>query len=632
MGKYEKLAREIVKNVGGKQNISGLSHCVTRLRFVLKDEKIANDDVLKNMDGVVTVMKSGGQYQVVIGNHVPMVYADVCEIAGINGGNELGEPEKKMSFTDKVIDLISGCFQSVLAVMCAAGMVKGFNALFVFLKLYPNTSGTYLVFNAIGDSIFYFLPILIGYASAKTFKLNPMLGMLIGCILCYPTVQASAIGGDAIGTFFGIEYKTTFLGMPLIANNYTTTVIPVIFVNAVASKVQKICNKFVPEVIKTFFVPFLTLIVSLSLAFLIIGPVTSVLTNVLTSGFMMVNDFSPLLMGALVGFLWQVLVIFGLHWALVPLFLMCLTTMGYNPIQGSYGVGFAQTGVVAAMYFKLKDEKIKKICPAAVISGLCGVTEPSIYGISLPKKLPFVFSMVGGAIGGAIMGGLGAKGYTSGGMGIFGVVNYINPENSDPAGMYIAILTIVVSLAAGFILTYLFWNDKEPVNDETKSSESRKVAEGEMLKKEDICSPVKGKVKLLEAIADDAFAQGALGKGCAIEPSEGKVYAPFDGEVTSLFPTKHAIGLLSESGCEMLIHIGLDTVQLQGKFFEKHVEQGDKIKKGQLLISFDKEQIEKEGYCLDTPVIITNTDDYLDIVEIGEGEVAQGDLILKALR
>lgn len=627
MGKYEVLAQKIVENVGGKNNIVSLAHCITRLRFVLKDESKAKDDVLKNMDGVVTVMKSGGQYQVVIGNHVPMVYADVCEVAGISTEAANEKQEKKMSFVDRVIDLISGCFQSVLAVMCAAGIVKGLNAFFVFLGLYENTSGTYVMLNAIGDSIFYFFPVLIGYASAKKFKMSPMLGMLIGCILCYPTVQSSAFSGDVIGTMFGLEYKTTFAGIPWITNTYTTTIIPVILVNVLASQIQKLLNRVIPDVIKNFFVPFITLLVSLPVGFLVIGPITSILTNLLTSVFMSINAASPILMGAIVGFLWQVLVIFGLHWALVPLFLLCLTTYGYNPIQGSFAVGFAQTGVVAAMYFRLNDEKIKKMCPAAVVSGLFGVTEPSIYGISLPKKTPFLFSMVAGGIGGAVMG-LGCKGYTSGGMGIFGVVNYINPENSDPTGMYLAIAAIVVSLVSGFLLTYLFWRDQAPqasAEEETTGEQSKE----KLLKKELIYAPVAGKVKRLSQVKDEAFAQEILGKGCAIEPKEGKVYAPFDGTITSLFPTKHAIGILSDGGCEILIHIGMDTVRLEGKYFEAHVEQGTRVKKGQLLISFDKKEIEKEGYCLDTPVIITNTDDYLDVVDLQKTDVTNADVIIE---
>lgn len=617
MEKYQKLAKEIIKNVGGKENIVDLAHCITRLRFVLKDESLASDEVLKAMDGVVTVMKSGGQYQVVIGNHVPMVYEEVCAQIGFSPDAAKGQ-EKKTKFVDRVIDLISGCFQSVLAVMCAAGIVKGLNAFFVFLKLYDNTSGTYIMLNAIGDSIFYFFPVLIGYASAKKFKLNPMLGMLIGCILCYPSVQSGAFTSDAIGTLFGVEYQTTFMNIPWITNTYTTTIIPVILINLFASQLQKLLNKIIPDLLKNFLVPLLLLMIALPLGFLIIGPITSVLTNVLTDVFMAINNASPILMGAIVGFLWQVLVIFGLHWALVPLFLLCLTTFGYNPIQGSFAVGFAQTGAVAAMYFKLKDEKIKKICPAAVISGIFGVTEPSIYGITLPKKKPFFFSMVGGLVGGAIMG-LGCKGYTSGGMGIFGIVNYINPQNSDPSGMYLAIVAIIAAFAVGFLLTYFFWRDQTPSKNH------------ETLAELTVVSPIKGVVKDISKIDDAAFSQELLGVGCAIEPLEGNVYAPFDGKVVSLFPTMHAIGLESDEGIELLIHIGLNTVRLEGKYFTKHVEQGDTVKKGQLLISFDKEQIEKAGYVLDTPIVVTNSSAF-EKVSKSDAKAADNETVLLSIK
>lgn len=629
MGKYTELAREIVKNVGGKENINSLTHCITRLRFQLKDESIANDDLLKKMDGVVTVMKSGGQYQVVIGNHVPKVYEEVCDIAKISPEASGGDAPKGLF--NKLIDIVSGCFQPFLGVLCAAGMVKGVNALLLFLGAYTDTSGTYMIINSIGDCVFTYMPLFIGYTSAKKFKLNPMVGLAIGAALCYPAIQLNALkaleplGTLFQGTFIESVYYIKFLGIPFIANNYTSSVVPAIMIVAFAAQMQKVGKKFIPEMLQSFFVPFFVMLVSLPIGFLVIGPIITILTNILMAGFTNLYAFSPVLMGVIVGFFWQVLVIFGLHWSLIPMNLIMLTTLGYsNILIGTFGCSFAQTGVVGAMYFKLKDKKLKELCIPAIASGICGVTEPAIYGLSLPKKKPFIFSMIGGACGGAIMGIMGAMAYTSGGLGIFGVVNYINNTTKDASGMVTAFLTLSVSTLVGFLLTFFFWKDDTPVHNEVKHA-TTKVA------RDIVYSPMSGSVISLSEVKDDAFAQGVLGKGIGIVPREGKVVSCVDGTITTLFPTLHAIGITADSGIEILIHIGMDTVQLQGKYFSAHVAQGDRVKRGQLLVSFDLKAMEAEGYCMQTPIIITNSSEFLDILETQEHQVTNKDELITVL-
>ncbi len=622
MSKYEALAKEIVKNVGGKDNINGLTHCVTRLRFKLKDESKANDDVLKNMDGVVTVMKSGGQYQVVIGNHVPKVYEDVVSIAAIS--QDSSSSAASGNLFDRLLDILSGIFQPILGVMCACGMLKGMNALFVFFGLYAATDGFYIMVNAIGDSIFNFMPIVVGYTASKKFNVKPMTGLMIGAALCYPTIQSGALSAgfeSAPYSLFGLSAYTTVFGIPWVAQSYLSSVLPVIFIVAFAGYVQKLAYKIVPEIIQTFFVPFFTLLVSLLVGFLVIGPIIGIFQSGLQSGFEALINFSPLLFGIILGLVWQILVIFGLHWSVVPLHIIAITTTGVSSILvGAFAPSFAQTGAVAAMYFKLKDKKLKELVPAAVISGICGVTEPAIYGLSLPKKWPFIYSMIGGAIGGGIMMYFNVLTYTSGGLGIFGVVNYINP-NGDASGMYVSLIAIAIATIVGFVLTFFFWNDTEVVS---VKEENKTLVKDKQI----INSPIAGEAIALNLIKDKAFSTGAIGKGIAINPSEGKVYAPFDGTLTVLFPTKHALGMISESGVELLIHIGMDTVSLDGLHFESHVKQGDKIKKGQLLVSFDIDEIKKAGYELTTPVIITNSNDYLDIVESQEKQIKKNDELL----
>lgn len=464
MGKYAQLAQDIVREIGGEGNVNSITHCITRLRFKLKDESKANDEMLKNMDGVVTVMKSGGQYQVVIGNHVSQVYEDILACSAISP--ESSDDGYGGTWFDRLIDIISGCFQPFLGPLCAAGIIKGLNALFIFLGLYNDASGTYLVLNAIGDAIFKFLPIVLGYTAAKKFKMNEFTGMLIGAALCYGITAA-----EPIGSIFGINYGLTFLGIPLVPNSiafgamnidYTSSVVPVLMICFLASKVERAAKKFVPDLIKTFFVPFFTLLISLPIGFLVIGPIVSGLTTLLGSAFVLLMDFSPLLMGIVVGLLWQVLVIFGLHWALIPLALVNIGTLGYDVILASmFGTSFAQTACVIAMWLKTKNPKTKDLCLPAIISGICGVTEPAIYGITLPQKTPFVFSMIGGAVGGAIMMITNALYYTMGGLGIFGVLNFINASTGDASGVISSFICIGVSMAVGFLLTFFFWKETD---------------------------------------------------------------------------------------------------------------------------------------------------------------------------
>ena len=619
MGKYEELAKKIVKEVGGKENILSLTHCITRLRFQLKDESKAHDEVLKKMEGVVTVMKSGGQYQVVIGNHVPAVYEDVCQVAGISTEGEIeGSTYSKNAF-DRLIDIISGCFQPFLGVLSAGGIIKGLNAFFVFLGLYSMDSGTYAMLNAIGDAVFQFMPIIIGFTAAAKFNVSKLTGMALGAALCYPGIQLSAmeagrpLGVLFQGSIFQSAYYLKVLGIPWVANNYLSSVIPVIVVVWFAGHVQKAAKKVIPEMLQNFFVPFTVMLVSMAAGFLLIGPVVSVATSLLSAGFTALFTASPILFGILMGFVWQVLVIFGLHWAVIPMAFIQLSEFGYiNVLSGMFGASFAQTACVLAMYFKLKDEKTKSLCIPAVISGICGVTEPAIYGITLPKKLPFIFSMIGGAAGGAVMTAMNVNSYTMGGLGVFGVVNFINNETGDASGMFHSFICILVSSLVGFLLTFFFWNDNELPKEESKETDASAGTQDkpvEILSIE-VLSPVEGDIIPLENLEDAAFSSGTLGKGMAVKPSKGVIVSPTDGVISAFFHTKHALGIKADNGLEILIHVGMDTIRLEGEGFTAKAEQGQRVKKGQVLLEFDMDFILSKGYSLATPVLITNLSEY----------------------
>jgi len=632
--KYEQLAKDIIENVGGKGNVSSVVHCVTRLRFKLKDESKANTEVLKNIDGVVTVVKSGGQYQVVIGNHVTDVYKDVLAIGGFQDQAPVDEKVEgtKGSLFNKFIDMISGIFTPILGVLVATGMIKGFNALFFSLGWLEETSGTYQLLNATGDALLYFLPVFLGYTAMKKFGGSPFIGMAIGAALLYPSTVTTGEPLYTIfeGTMFQSPIFLTFLGIPVITMSYASSVIPVIISAFFAAKLEKKLSEVIPGIIKAFFIPFLTLLVVVPLTFIIIGPIATWVGVLIGQGSLAMYNLSPIIASIFIGATWQVMVIFGLHWGLIPVAISNLSTLGNDTLLAAMIVtSFTQSAAVLAIMIKTKQKKLKTLSVPAFVSGLLGVTEPAIYGITLPLKKPFIIACIGGAVGGGIMGWAGSKTYMFGGLGIFSFPSYISPEGFT-FGFWGTVIAVIVSFFLTLILTYLFGGiEKELPSQSTKKAIAASIEETSTEQNnEELVSPLNGQVLELSKVKDAAFSTGALGQGLAIEPSEGKLHAPVSGTVSALFPTKHAIGITTDSGANILIHIGMDTVQLKGKHFTAHTNQGDYVKKGQLLIEFDMEKIQKAGKLLTTPVVITNHDEF-NIELSNEREVNLGDSLIK---
>jgi PTS system beta-glucosides-specific IIC component len=634
--KYDGLARIIIQNIGGKSNVISLEHCITRLRFKLKDESKANTEVLMATDGIVTVMKSGGQYQVVIGNQVPDVFDAVNQIGGFHSASsssEGSEPEKKLSIGATLIDWISGVFQPILGVLCAAGIIKGLLALASFFKWMDPNGSTYQLFFAIADSFFYFLPIILGYTAAEKFKGNKFIGMAIGSTLCYPAIvgltAGKALGVLFAGTIFETSFYSTFFGIPVLlppGAGYTSSVVPVIIAVFFAVKLERFWKKVIPDVIKLFIVPVLTLLIIVPLTFLVIGPISTALCAVIGAAFKGIYGIplvGGLIAGLALGALWQVLVIFGLHWGVVPLVMINLSTLGFDFIfPTTIPASFAQTMVVLAIYLKTKDKKLKSIALPAFISGIFGVTEPAIYGVTLPKKKPFVISCIGASIGGGIVGFMGAKCYTLGGLGVFAFPNLINTKTNDASAVVWVLIATLAAMVIAFILTFITYKDDAPVKKEIAVKSP---------KHEVVVSPLTGEAMELSEVKDQAFSDGVLGQGLAIVPSEGKVYAPCDGKISNLMDTNHAIGIISDGGLEILIHIGIDTVKLKGDGFTRKVQVGDSVKKGQLVLEFDIDKIKKAGYSTVSPVIITNSADYTDIIPTDAKTVNVGDRIITTL-
>jgi PTS system beta-glucosides-specific IIC component len=650
---YDALAKTIIKDVGGKDNVISVVHCTTRLRFKLKDEKKANDDALKDTDGVVTVVKAGGQYQVVIGNEVADVYEAVLKEGGFSGGGQVADDDlddSNMSLMDKAIDLISGIFTPILGPMAAAGMIKGLTAMCASFGWLAKTSGTYEVLYAIGDGFFYFLPLILAITSAKKFKVDRFTAITIGAAMCYPAMVAMNSSKKVLfdlfnGTFLHSQVHATFLGIPIISMNYTSTVIPIILAVWFASVVERWCKKWIPTVVKTFLVPFATLLIVVPLTFLIIGPLATWIGNALAAITSAVYNFSPVLAGVLLGSFWQVFVIFGVHWGFVAVMMSNIAALGYDPSLGlSLGASCAQIGVVLAILLQTKDQKLKGIALPAFLSGIFGVTEPAIYGVTLPRKKPFVLSCIAAGIGGGLIGFFGTKMYMMGGMGVFVIPAAIGPKTGVDMSVYGLMIAMAVSFVLGFILQIALgkksvdqaYDEKQAKTVQEVANQADAIAKAapslastsDLNVSTELVSPLAGELLPLSEVKDEVFSSGAMGEGVAVEPSEGVLHAPADGKVVMTFPTGHAIGMKTSDGAEILMHIGMDTVNLQGHGFETLVAKGDEVKAGDELVKFDIDAIHAKGYVVTTPIVVTNSKDYEKITVVSQGKVKVGQEIL----
>lgn len=651
---YDNLAKTIIQDVGGKDNVNSVVHCATRLRFKLKDEKKANDDALKDTDGVVTVVKAGGQYQVVIGNEVADVYDAVLKEVGFPGGGQVPDDDgadDDSSFIDKAVALISGIFTDILAPLSAGGIIKGLVVMCASLGWLSKTSGAYQILYAIGDSIFFFLPVFLGLTAARRFHMNQFIGAAIGATLTYPSMVALASSKTILstlfkGTAFASEVHTTFFGIPVITMNYSSTVLPVIFTVWFASIIEHWAKKWIPTVVQMFLVPVATMIIALPVAFIVIGPVMTWVGDAIGAVMQGIYNFSPIVAGILMGALWQVLVIFGVHWGIVAVTTADLAALGYDPILAlSCMVCYAQVGVVLAMIKQTKDKKLKETATGAFFSGLFGVTEPAIYGVTLPRRIPFILSYIGGAISGAVIGAFHSVLYMLPSMGIFAIPAYANPKGGSMTPVIGVVIAGVVAIVSGFILQILF--GKKSVDADYNKKQAQKVAEAAneatevannpiVAASEDeklnpstkLVSPLNGDVKPLSEIKDEVFSSGAMGQGVAIEPSEGVLHAPADGKIALVFPTGHVVGINTTDGAEVLMHIGMDTVNLQGKGFKTLVQKGQEVKAGDPLVEFNIKEIKAAGYEVATPVVVTNSKKYESINQVDNGTVEVGQEIL----
>lgn len=606
--KYEHLAKEIVENIGGKSNIKNAYHCQTRLRFTLAEEEKADDKIVGNIDGVVKVIRNAGVYQIVIGTHVADVFEEIEKLADIKSENSSeNTAEKKKNIFEAVIDFVAGVFQPVIPALSGAGMVKALLAVLMVTKVISDQSQTYYLLNLFADGVFYFLPMILAFTTAQKLKCNPILAFGVAAMMMHPNWLALVAEGEAVHLFEIIPFRLT---------SYANSVIPIILIIFVQSYVEKFLKKWIPKCIELVFLPMLTFLIMGTLAFAVLGPIGDVLGGYLATFFNFLSETAAWAPAVLVGGFLPVMVMFGLHNGVAPLGVMQMSNLGYDSIfgPGCLCSNMAQATAGAVVAFRTKDKKTRQIATSGSITAYMGITEPILYGVSLPKKYPLVATMIGGACGGLFAGLTHTHRFATGSSGLPAVFLYLG----DNTTKYIVniIIAMVISIVVTGVLTFILSFKFEKGKTEKKETQISIEKESNCIpvKQAAFPSPVKGRVCPLNEAKDEAFASGALGQGIVIIPKEGKVRAPFDATVEALFPTNHAIGLTSETGAEVMVHVGIDTVNLEGKYFKASVKQGDHVKAGDTLIEFDIAGIIQSGYSEQTMVIVTNSDDYSEII------------------
>ena len=616
---YDNLAKAIVTYLGGPSNIASLTHCVTRLRVVLKDESKIQTDALNATEGVAGTIKGYGQYMIIIGIHVADVYDAVCKAAQID--NEHASVEKssvKQTPFQLLVSIMTGVFAPFFGVLAACGILKGLLPLLVALGALDTTGSTYNILYSLADGFFYYMPILLSYTASKYFDLPVIEGLAIGAGLLYPNLLSSST----------VLHNSLF-GIPIImppGGDYTSTAIPIIAAIAFAAWFERKYSKHLPTAIRPFLVPLITCSVTFTLTLWVIGPITAGLTKVLSFALNYLDNLNTLIFSGILGCIWQLVLMTGMHYAILPIILTNLSTLGFDTtLSSTFGCNFAQIGAILAIRLKTKDTEIKKRCFASVIPAAAGVIEPALYGITLKKKRVFIITCLVSGITGIGMTLSGAKAYRLAGFGVFGYSAYANPQMSDYTDITWAIVWSLVAIALSFLLVFFTYTEEASKNTLEKPTE---LPTENPSREHIVSAPLSGTVMDIKEVDDPVFSSETLGKGCAINPTNTIVTAPFDGVIDFVADTKHAIGITSPDGIQVLIHVGIDTVKLNGEGFEPKVTSGQKVKCGDELLQFDSYLIKKSNYQLVVPIVVLNSDEYSS-VNLSKGTIHQGQKLLE---
>lgn len=638
---YIALAKAILENIGGNENVKSVVHCATRLRFTLLDAAKADTEKIGKLKGVLKVVNAGGQYQIVIGPDVPRVYQEVISLGGFeaHAGVEDAEAEKedKRSPLSKLLESIASIFQPVIPAITGAGLLKAILALCTTFHWMDNGSQTYAILNAMSDAAFYFLPILLAQSCAKKFKCNQGTAMALAGFMIYPSFVTLLKGTEAV-TMFGF--------LPITKATYTSSVIPIILGVWFMSYVERIVQKYCPKAVKFFFVPFLSLFIGGIVTISALGPIGAWASDLIQMFFSWLKDFAPWLVPTVVGIFSPLLVMTGTHYGLIPIGTNNLGTVGHDAVVGPGMLvsNTAQGAAGLAVALRSKNPDTKQLASSAGVTGVLGITEPVLYGINLRFMFPLYAAMIGGGVGGLFLGLTGVERFGAGSPGLLVLPVYLPTEAAQALGFtmsnfFFAILGVAIAMLVSFIACWILfgiWAKKGKLDpSETgkakeiiEEKESSTFSSEKNMKDVLLAAPLVGEAIELTKVEDEVFSSGAMGEGIAIVPAEGKVYAPCDGVISTFFPTGHAIGITAENGAEVLIHVGMDTVELNGEGFTPKAEEGDRVKKGQLLLEFDMAVIQAKGYKLATPIVVTNADDFKNIFILATGNVsAQNDII-----
>lgn len=609
---YDQLAKEIVSLIGGEDNIVNLTHCVTRLRFKLKDETKTDENSLSKLKGIISIVKGNGQFQVVVGNAVEDIFNAIQRQYSI-GEAEVKEEKKSGTLFTRALNMMSAILNPIVIALAGAGMIK---ALLVILTttlgILDTSGGTYKILAAAGNSVFYFLPLFLAYSSAKAFKCNPYIALAIVATLMEPNfTKLMSKPGDI----------TSFLGIPVVLIGYSGSLVPAIVSILIYSKLEKILKKFIPKNIELFALSFVALLIMVPLTVIVIGPIGVYLADQVGNLVNFLSVKNGLLTGAVIGAGWTFLVMLGVQWGVVPIMINNISTYGYDVIRPMIAAAtFASAGAAFGVFLKAKNKENKAYALSATIPALLGgITEPIVYGISLKYRKPFIAQVIGGAIAGGFMGMMHTK-----------AIVYVFPALTTlPAFLGETFIYYVIGITLAFVITavityFLGIDEKDNIEiHEKNSSKSENKTKDIIIK-----SCIEGEAIELSKVKDEAFASESIGKGVGIIPKKGILYAPADGEISTVFVTGHAVGMVTDKEAEILMHIGINTVEMNGEGFIKKVKDGQKVKAGDILIEFDMEKIKKAGYDTTTMMVISNSEDYSDIEVLNLGEVKQNNDIL----
>lgn len=621
MNKYETIANEVVKNIGGTENIESVTNCMTRLRFTLKNVSKVNVESLEKVKGVQAVVNKNGQFQVVIGTDV----SNVCdEIKKMKNFDETEKTSKKEgSIINRVIGAITAIFQPIIPAICGAGMIRAILAILVAFNLVDTSASTYQMLNMVADTAFYFLPIFLAVSAAKVFGCSTYLAAVMGAMLLHPTFSGFVSAGEAIAIW----------GIPIRLVSYSSQVVPPILIVWFMSYVEKYAKKWIPSVVSVFMVPLVVFMITVPVAFCVLGPLGSYVGDGLYVLFEYLNTNAGWVIPFLMGIFAPLLIMTGMHYSIVPIALAQFASVGYMTIlsPGMLASNIAQATAVLYVGLKTKDQKLKQTALSSSITAYFGVTEPALYGVTLPLKKPLIATMIGGGAAGLWAGLSHMRTYASASAGVLALPVYICDDLSNVRNAVICmVIAFVVTLAVSMFLKF---DDVKPAE---KEEENKAVEEKEnnkcLTEKVTVKAPLVGETVMLSELKDEVFSKEIMGKGIAVLPEIGKVKAPFNGTVRAVFPTKHAIGLVSDDGVEVVIHVGVDTVELGGKYFESFVKEGQKVSEGDLMLSFDIAKIKEAGYDVTTPVVVTNSSDYLDVLECEAEKVSYEDTLLTILK